>query len=1062
MQYIGDDKCCNSTTNESNNTMMHHSAPDNLSQYQSSASTASCCCTTSSESCDKTLQESTMTCRISADLTDRNCGKTAPSPVMATPGTNASRRRHHHHHRHQAGSLQMNSTRWHNRPKLNLLLLVCCCLAIISTAVGLQTHKLTPATSSSFELYFSRRPTTTRIKSPAFCSQTQRIDSTMLWSSKQYSSQQQSTKNRPAVTEVEPPIMKELREQTNLLLASLHSENAIDTTTSSTAESLSSSSQPAPVLDILKSMLSTYTNWIRTSKPKPSPQLRFKASTTIDKAFRLVTNEAFAYPYHVSWINLGLDALQLQLYMEDFVCLDTTNSSSSTTVVNNNPPGYDDTDTNNNNRRKLYSLQKPFNAIPRATWLKALRALTSNDISSTTSTSKSTTSIINNNSIKVLSSPAKVVSSEHQLQYTTPSNAAYRILQRLVKGWGVRTFASNKKRTEQQLALDERDFNMVLHSYARGLNNHHHHQHSLGHARGHTTSSTNDPIVNANVVVGSTMTHKNNHRQQTMHKMHSLMALQERTPHAPPLSPVAYSILLKAYGAANDIKNVDMSLQHAQRNGVVPDIVMVNTVLDAYVNCGLVDRAQSLVLREMKNGGRLDVRRVQGVNGDRVTSGEEEEQGGEVKSSFWSNLRPNSRTYNTLLKGLAETGDICPAMKLSKIIEAQNLWDDITTNTLVKVAVTAGEFDLAQVVLSNHTSSFRVAEEKQGQVVDHPNVEAYTELLDGYAKDSQLENALRVMQLMQQRGVHPNEYTYTCMVSALARNNKVRQARKMLTYAASTLGLPANNNNGNSNSNKGNRRKRRRRISLTPTYNAFISGLLSSNESEGSSHAANIVEILGVIQEMQDSTSSTNNNNSNVYIHAQPNVVTVSLVVDGLGKCNPPRCADARELVNHLEYSSRNNGPSGGSSRGISLSNKKIATALIRAYGRANEFGSALEMYQRILPTPDVVAFNALLDACCKCDQLKMALDLFGKHVNFKEWKEQEEESAMAIVPSGNKSVAEKKKVIVIKPDVVTYTTLISALLQLNSRAATKRANALYNEMMQKWWISPDTVIVDT
>jgi pentatricopeptide repeat protein len=735
--------------------------------------------------------------------------------------------------------------------------------------------------------------------------------------------------------------------------------------------------------------------------------------------------------------------------MDDFFFPDTTTAGDTTT-------------NNNHHRRQLYySLQKPFNAIPRATWLKALRALTSNDISSTT-TSTSKTSI-NSNSIKVLSSPAKVVSSELQ-QYTTPSNAAYRILQRLVKGWGVRTFASNKKRTEQQLALDERDFNMVLHSYARGLNNHHnhhhhHHRHSLRHIP--TTSSTNDPIVNTNVGITN---HKNNHRQQTMYKMHSLMALQERTPHAPPLSPVAYSILLKAYGAARDIKNVDMSLQHAQRNGVLPDIVMVNTVLDAYVNCGLVDRAQSLV-REMKNGGGSitrrvrDGRRVQGVDGDRFNSSGDEEQG-EVKSSFWSNLRPNSRTYNTLLKGFAETGDIRPAMKLSKTIEAQNLWDDITTNTLVKVAVTAGEFDLAQVVLSNHTSTFRVAEEKQGQV-DHPNVEAYTELLDGYAKDGQLENALRVMQLMQQRGVHPNEYTYTCMVSALARNNKVRQARKMITYAASTLGSPANNNN--SNNNNGSRRKRRRRISLTPTYNAFISGLLSNSESEGSSHAANIVEILGVIQEMQDSTSSTNNNNdSNVYIHAQPNVVTISLVVDGLGKCNPPRCAEARELVNHLEYSSRNNGDSGGSG-GVSLSNKKIATTLIRAYGRANEFGSALEMYHRILPTPDVVAFNALLDACCKCDQLKMALELFGKHVNFKEWKEQQEESAMAIVPSGNnKSVAEKKKAIVIKPDVVTYTTLISALLQLNSRAATKRATALYNEMMQKWWISPDTVIVDT
>jgi pentatricopeptide repeat protein len=44
----------------------------------------------------------------------------------------------------------------------------------------------------------------------------------------------------------------------------------------------------------------------------------------------------------------------------------------------------------------------------------------------------------------------------------------------------------------------------------------------------------------------------------------------------------------------------------------------------------------------------------------------------------------------------------------------------------------------------------------------------------------------------------------------------------------------------------------------------------------------------------------------------------------------------------------------------------------------------------------------------------------------------------------------------------VTYTTLISALLQLKSTAATKRATSLYSEMKLRWWIYPDTILVDT
>lgn len=48
-----------------------------------------------------------------------------------------------------------------------------------------------------------------------------------------------------------------------------------------------------------------------------------------------------------------------------------------------------------------------------------------------------------------------------------------------------------------------------------------------------------------------------------------------------------------------------------------------------------------------------------------------------------------------------------------------------------------------------------------------------------------------------------------------------------------------------------------------------------------------------------------------------------------------------------------------------------------------------------------------------------------------------------------------------IHPDVVTYTTLINAVLQLKNKNASKRASILYGEMKQVWRISPDTVLVD-
>jgi len=771
-------------------------------------------------------------------------------------------------------------------------------------------------------------------------------------------------------------------------------------------------------MKILKKILHLYKQWNITDRP--SPQLKFKVSMAIDQAFRLVTNEAFSTPYRLDWVNLGMEALQLQLHARTNFYRDDDDNSGI--VPNGNTLSGNGSSNNGETRAasRLIPLQRPYDAIPKGTWLKALRALTSNDIPPP----------------RCSPSVGTFSTEDGAVQWISPPDAAFRILQRLVTGTGVRTFYKKKKFPKQQeqqgreghtqkqqhrqqqqrqqqkqpISLDERDFNMVLHAYA--------------------TRST---------------------EPDHMHSAHRVIALQERTPHAPPLSPVAYSILVKAYGRWKDVENVEMSLLHAQRNGVVPDVVMANTVLDAYVNCGMLDRAQGVFRTMTENNGRM------------------EEEGVGEDGGYWPLIQPNARTYNTLLKGMAEEGDVRSAVKLSKVVRRKGLWDDVTTNTLIKAAVTAGDFDAAETLLANHTASPdaisqrrwkgrnhpEVNAETRQRRGDHPNVEAYTELLDGYAKDGDLESALRVMQQMQRRGVMPNEYTYTCMVGALARRDKVRQARKMINYAATSLPCAGEGWS---------------RTVLTPTYNAFISGLLADNKNGyannadvslgQSSHAAHMVEVLAVLREMQE-------------YDIRPNVVTVALVVDGLGRCNPPRCREARELVQHLQsrskikqsdanygnYNNRGGVGEGNDARGISLSNNKIATALITSYGRANDVKSATEAFDHI-PEPDVVAFNALLDACCRCDELKLALELFRWRVGIAAPSSKREGDDV-----GKEKATRRRTtpmITSIEPDVVTYTSLISALLQLDSRAATERARSLYGEMKRKWLISPDTVLVDT
>lgn len=478
------------------------------------------------------------------------------------------------------------------------------------------------------------------------------------------------------------------------------------------------------------------------------------------------------------------------------------------------------------------TLQFPYDTIPKRTWLSALKALTD----------------------------VKEVK-HHDVADTILQNTdlAYRVLQRLVTGIGVRHAKS------QRLRIDENEFNMVLNAYS-----------NLG----------------------------------RMDMAHRIVALQERTKHAPPLSPVAYSILLKGYGNLRDFQNVEMILAHAKASGVNPDTVMLNSLIDAYVNCNGMDKAQQ-VFDMMNNNSNVS-------------------EFSEYRSLFAGEScpRPNQRTYNTILKGLANQGMLKESIELSREIEAKRMWDDVTTNTLVQAAVMADDFSLAENILKDHTAV------KPNPVTgQHPNVEAYTNLLDGYAKAGELDNARETMKVMKERGVEPNEITFTCMISGLARHKKIEQAKQMIAYMRS--------------------------VSLKPsavTYNSFISGLVADGHCGDPEQFDRYVdEAIAVLRQM-------------LREGIKPNAVTISVMVDAFGRCERPRVVEAKSLVSKLEAQGI-----------ISSHSPKIATSLVQLYGVVKDLKGAVESF-RSIQTPDTAAVNAFIAACSRCDKDKLAIDTFGHY----------------------------------------------------------------------------------
>ena len=85
-----------------------------------------------------------------------------------------------------------------------------------------------------------------------------------------------------------------------------------------------------------------------------------------------------------------------------------------------------------------------------------------------------------------------------------------------------------------------------------------------------------------------------------------------------------------------------------------------------------------------------------------------------------------------------------------------DMWNDVSMNTLVNALVRVCKFQLVEDMLCDQANDMSVASNING-LSNRRNVDAYTELIDGYAKNGELGKALQVLQNMKNVGIEPNE-----------------------------------------------------------------------------------------------------------------------------------------------------------------------------------------------------------------------------------------------------------------------------------------------------------------
>jgi pentatricopeptide repeat protein len=257
-----------------------------------------------------------------------------------------------------------------------------------------------------------------------------------------------------------------------------------------------------------------------------------------------------------------------------------------------------------------------------------------------------------------------------------------------------------------------------------------------------------------------------------------------------PTSLYTFCILLKGYGRQRQAHRVDDVLTAMQRARVAPDVVTLNAAIDAYVRCEDLKKAFGL-LRAMESSGARGAPRA---------------------------VCPNTRTYNTLIKGLGQAGRLQEAFEVLQSMQAAHCApNSVTTNSLIDACVRCGEIERAYELLkassdssssssssstsssstsSSSTSSSSTSKSSSDSRAssttsssigpggrrrgrDAPSVEAYTAVLSGFAESGDKQRALGVFQLMSKAGVDATLYTYTALITACVNGGAMIDAKRV-------------------------------------------------------------------------------------------------------------------------------------------------------------------------------------------------------------------------------------------------------------------------------------------
>ena len=509
---------------------------------------------------------------------------------------------------------------------------------------------------------------------------------------------------------------------------------------------------------------------------------------------------------------------------------------------------------------------------------------------------------------------------------------------------------------------------------------------------------------------------------------------------------IIFNLILNGCSKKGDFENLYRVYEALLNNGIKPTNITMNTIIDAFVRNNEIEKAWKIFGEMYKNQ----------ISPDNFTL-----------STLFRGIKTMDH-YEYLIKGIELVKqrsdqidiilinvllDACIKLKDSK--DFLELFDclingkfsnnmdnkDINKNKIIKPdLITYNTFIKGCTQLKLYNKIDYVFEHliNNNDVGIIPNDVTFNSLIDAYVRQNNMNKVFKLISSMQQYHIKPDNFTYTTIIKGLNKDS-----------------FSSNNNNSNIDDYKNNNKNEldlafqlfeKVKQSSKPDeilYNCIMDACLRFN---------NVDKMLELYKEMLEN-------------NVLPSSVTYGIVIKGYGMKGDVE--SALKIYHHMEINKieissvtygclinvciKNNKLNKAfelyeslKKEGIEI-NTILYTTLIKAYSKTKNLNKVIEILNIMLKSnnakPNIITYNIVIDCCIKCGNIDLAYSYYN------------------ILIDNNKSNNNTNNDLIVKPDIVTFSTLIKGEIH---NGCFGKAKILMNKMLEYDYIKPDCILLNT